>query len=194
VFGSLQSYLQSGGRLLRAYPGKHHVTLQDHGGAWWRHGSLNADRQWELDLTPGIAAGLRERAMREKRLTEPLLCPQCARILNGPKCPCGYTIDLRRKSRPVVQTDGTLKQMAGDIFKPRRLTQRKDAAQIWERMYYRARSEKWNATFAQAEAMFAAENNWGWPPKDLPLMPIDPKDFHRKVREVPRERLIPKCR
>ena len=32
IFGSLQSYVQSGGRLLRAFPGLESVTIQDHGG------------------------------------------------------------------------------------------------------------------------------------------------------------------
>ena len=59
-------------------------------------------------------------------------------------------------------------------------------------MYWRAQSDKWNATFSQAAAMYAQENNWGWPPRDLPLMPTDPLDWYRRVKDVPRERLTPK--
>src|SRR5262249_18752567 len=64
VFGSLQSYLQAGGRLLRAYPGLESVSLQDHGGNWWRHDSLNADREWRLEDTNTSVAGRREDRMR----------------------------------------------------------------------------------------------------------------------------------
>ncbi len=82
--------------------------------------------------------------------------------------------------------------MKGDPFQPRRITQRPDAAQIWERIYHRARSEKWDASWLQAEAMFAQENNWQWPPRNLPLMPADPQDWFRKVRDIAPENLIPK--
>jgi superfamily II DNA or RNA helicase len=67
VFGSLQSYLQSGGRLLRASASLEFITLQDHGGNWWRHGSLNADREWHLDDTCAGVAHLREDRLRHKR-------------------------------------------------------------------------------------------------------------------------------
>jgi superfamily II DNA or RNA helicase len=209
VFGSLQSYLQSGGRLLRACPGVQSVTVQDHGGNWHRHGSLNADRHWELGLTSGIIAGMREEGLRAKKcrrckakLTpgcascqscgasnepEPFLCPKCHRVLIGTKCPCGFIVDPGAKSRPVVHTDGSLTELTGDIYKPRRLTKRPDAAKVWERMYYRARNA--NMTFRQAEALFAYENHWGWPPRTLPLMPRDERDFYRKVGDVPAERL-----
>lgn len=189
VFGSLQSYLQAGGRLLRAFPGLDVVTIQDHGGNWHRHGSLNADREWKLDYTASMVSGLRAERFRQKLESEPIRCPQCSSILIRGKCACGFEAQAGHKSRPVVQEDGTLKEMRGDIYRPRRATQRPDAAEIWRKMYYRAKSKKWNATFNQAAAMFAQENNWGWPPRDLPLMPLDPIDWYRHVSEVPMERL-----
>jgi superfamily II DNA or RNA helicase len=193
AFGSLQSYLQSGGRLLRAHPGIQAVTVQDHGGNWWRHGSLNADREWHLDYTPEIVAGLRADRFRQRQETEPCRCPQCACILICGRCSgCGLEVKRHLRARPVVMADGTLKELRGDIYKPRRVTRRPDAAQVWEKMYWRARSEKWNATFNQAAVIFARENNWAWPPRDLPLMPTDPLDWYRLVKDVPRERLIAK--
>jgi len=217
VYGSLQSYLQSGGRVLRAYPGLEAVTVQDHGGNWWRHGSLNADREWQLDWSPSMYAGIRADRLRGKRckkcrarLTgpwcsacntinewEPALCPQCHRVITGRHCSCGWTSKGEQRSRPVVSTTGQLKLMVGDIFAPRRVTKRIDGPRVWERYYYRARSEKWDATFHQAEGLFAHENNrdYGWPDRNWPLMPIDPIDFPRKVRDVPVTRLIPmKCK
>jgi superfamily II DNA or RNA helicase len=92
VFGSLQSYLQSGGRMLRAHPSLDHVTIQDHGGNWHRHGSLNDDRQWRLEYTEGIIHGLREERLREKKEAEPFLCPACKKVLTRADCPCGFKV------------------------------------------------------------------------------------------------------
>jgi DNA repair protein RadD len=190
VFGSLQSYLQAGGRLLRAHPGVDHVTVQDHGGNWWRHGSLNADRDWELGSTSRIEAAIRAERLRTKKDREPCRCPRCGLILSVMKCVCGYEVEARKKTRPVIQANGEERILEGDAFRPRRLTTNPEAAKIWERMYYRAR--KSGMTFAQAEALFAVENNWGWPPRDLPFMPKNwLEGFKRRVADVSREELIP---
>ena len=63
-----------------------------------------------------------------------------------------------------------------------------DTQKLWDRTYYRARSQKWNATFRQAAAMFFRENHY-WPPKTLRLMPKDSGDWYRKVADVPYESL-----
>jgi superfamily II DNA or RNA helicase len=191
VFGSLQSYLQSCGRLLRAHPGLDYVVIQDHGGSWHRHDSVNVDREWRLDWTGPIASGLREDRLRHKAEREPVRCPQCDMILSVRICPnCGYEVKPGKRSRFVLQLDGTLKEMHGDIYRPHRISQAPDGPAKWKKMYYRARSQKWDATFRQAEAMFAVENNWDYPDRSWPFMPRDMIDFHRKVREVPMDRLI----
>lgn len=195
VFGSFGSYLQSGGRLLRAHPGLEHVTIQDHGGNWWRHGSLNEDRHWELDYTAELVASLREDSLRKKTAPEPFRCPGCGRIwLAGTRCNparggCGFELDLKHKSRPVVQADGSLKEMKGDIFRARRISQCPDGPKIWESMYWRSRQDKGRRTFRQAAALFAQENNWGWPDPSWPLMPTRDRDWSLLVEEVPLERL-----
>lgn len=192
VFGSLQSYLQAGGRLLRAYPGiVESVTLQDHGGNWWRHGSLNADRDWHLEDTSASVAARRADRLRAKKEPEPIRCPECGRILDpriSLHCPCGWEAKGGRKSRPVVGTDGKLVEMRGDIFQPRRIDQRPGAERDWERIYYRAKNA--NMTFSQAEALYAKEHDWGFPPRTLLLMPVEERDWYRKVRDVPYEKLI----
>lgn len=190
VFGSLQSYLQSGGRLLRAYPGCEGVTLQDHGGNWWRHGSLNADRLWELGQTNETLAAMRGDGFRNKKPgdePEPFRCPRCGMILARLTCTCGYDVRGGTRSRPVIQADGSAKEYEGDVFKTRRVSTKPNAAKIWERVYYRAKAS--NMTFRQAEALFAYENNWGYPPRDLPLMPLKDADWVRKVGDVKREEL-----
>lgn len=186
VFGSLQSYLQSGGRLLRAASGKTGAIVQDHGGAWWRHGSLNADREWNLTFNAQMVAGLREDRIRAQRSKEPSRCPRCAMILMGLTCSCGFVIDIRRKSRPVIQADGSLREHFGDIFKPMRVKTRSDTEKLWERMYWRARNS--GMTFRQALGLFARENYYH-PPRNLPLMPFSELDFYARVQDVPRDRL-----
>jgi superfamily II DNA or RNA helicase len=193
IFGSLQSYLQAGGRLLRNFPGLDHVTLQDHGGNWWRHGSLNADREWRLTDTAALVAGLREDQLRAKKAKEPGRCPKCAAIIFGPHCRCGWEANVWARSRPVVQIDGTLKEMTGDIFRPRRLCKRSDGPAIWERMYWRSRTARGRRTFRAAAAFFAQENQGSWPDPHWPLMPVEDRDWFLLVEDVPVQRLTPRA-
>lgn len=199
VPGSPKTYLQTGGRGLRACPetGKTGCVIQDHGGCWWRHGSLNADRTWTLGQTSREAAALkldRDRNPQPGDAPQAAVCPQCKAILRSWKCRCGYEIPRgSTRSRPVVELDGTLSEMRGDpVKRHRHMKDEEKAAKLWERMWHRARSEKWNATFFQAEAMFAQENNFSYPPRGIPLMPMNQEDMHRKVRDVPMEKLVPK--
>ena len=106
----------------------------------------------------------------------------------GKQCPaCGHI--AHAKSRMVVQIDGTLKQVSGDIIKPHRIKMLPDTQRLWQTMYHRAKSKKWNATFRQAEAFFFYENHY-YPPRDLPLMPKESGDWWRKVADVPQNNLI----
>ncbi len=186
VFGSLQSYLQSGGRLLRAYLGLPSVTIQDHGGNWHRHGSLNVDRVWNIEFTEGMIHGMREERLRKKEESEPFLCPRCKKVLMAPRCPCGFTVT--RHSRPVVQSDGTIKEYDGDIYKAHRVLMKPNTLKLWEQCYYRAKQSKNNMTFRQARGLFMYENHY-YPPADLPLMPTNQVDWFRSVKDVPREAL-----
>jgi len=189
VFGTLQSYLQSGGRLLRAYRGKEFVTVQDHGGNWHRHGSLNADRHWQLGDTDAIVQGLRLEALRNKQKTgeaEPMRCPQCARILMTSKCSCGFAVGLR--TRPVFQEDGKLREMTGEIFKRRQTKTLPNTQEIWTRTYHRAKNSRKGMTFNQARGLFFYENHY-WPPEHMPFMPTKERDWFRKVADVPRSDL-----
>ena len=190
IFGALTSYIQSGGRGMRAYAGKDKVTIQDHGGNWYRHGSLNSDREWMLDKTDYIVGELREQRMREKKEQEPICCPKCHAVrAGGVVCKsCGHS--HQGKVRIVVQKDGTLREVKGDIFKPRPLCKRPDGEKIWERMYWRSKTERGDRTFHAAAALFAMENNWQWPDPKWSFMPKDDIDRYMLVSEVPMERLI----
>lgn len=191
VFGSLASFLQSGGRLLRSHPSLDHVLLQDHGGNYHRHGSLNADREWQIGDTSHVLTSMRQDRMREKKQDEPIVCPKCGYVrLRGPKClQCGHACE--RKSRVVVQANGDLKEIEGEIYKPRRIKQEPDTEQIWTQCYMRAKNSKNGMTFRQAEGLFFYENHY-YPPRDLPFMPTHDADWFRKVKDVPASDLVRK--
>lgn len=189
VFGSLTSYIQAGGRLLRAHPSMDHVVIQDHGGNWWRHGSLNANREWSLDDNDRTVAGTREDRIREKKEREPIVCPQCHAVRQaGDTCwQCGHKHQTR--SRIVLQKDGSLREMKGDIFRQRRrLSKSESIMQEWcGRVKAVQRSQKptvKDATFAQLEVWFARDHNWQYPPRDLPMMPVRESDWFRPISQV----------
>jgi DNA repair protein RadD len=205
VFGSLQSYLQSGGRLLRSCVpvGKTRVVVQDHGGNWWRHGSLNADRQWLLSDTSRIHAGLRADSMTggdgeppPPVPPEPFLCKECNAVLVlrtimrdwMATCPrCGHQMDFRRRARPVIQADGSLVEHQGPIWQRRRVEERPNTAALWKGYYFRAKNS--TMTFNQAAGLFFHEHGY-YPPRHLPLMPRTAYDWYLSVKSVPYSRLV----
>lgn len=155
--------------------------LQDHGGNYHRHGSLNADREWSLALTNSIAVGMRQERLRAKKDAEPIVCPSCGKVRMGGLCSCGHRCE--RKSRVVVQHDGTLKEKEGDIYKPRRIKVTPDTEKLWMNAYYRAKNSRNGMTFNQAYGMFFMDHHY-YPPKDMPFMPKSDLDWFRKVRDV----------
>jgi superfamily II DNA or RNA helicase len=189
MFSSVQSYIQSVGRLMRATEGKDRCLIQDHGGNWWRWGSPNEDRAWTIHDTPSSAFGLRAERLRKSPDAEPYRCPRCGRIWGrGSRCNpaiggCGFEFDRRLRSRPVVGTDGTLRELTGNVFKPRAILRTFDAVDRWRKMYYRSRNK--GRSFNAAAALFAYENNWQWPDRSWPLMPLNEHDWFRKVGDVP---------
>lgn len=186
IFGSIQSYLQSVGRGLRASPstGKTRCIIQDHGGNWWRHGSANANQEWELGMTEAIKQGMRQERLRGKKEREPLCCPKCKSVILTSKCACGFTIET--KSRPVIQEDGTLTDVGGDIFTPRPTKMMANTESKWKEHYFRGRNG--NKTFRQVREQFRHDNGY-YPPENIPLMPKNERDWFRKVKDVPRSDL-----
>ena len=194
IFGSLTSYLQAGGRLLRAHESHDRVIVQDHGGNWWRHGSLNADREWDLRWDDRIVGNARLAKICEKKEQEPIHCPKCHAIrLHGKAChACGYAHEGR--TRPVLQADGSLREMKNDVFRERRtLTPTEQVERDWVARVRAVRNSRkptvQRMTFAQLEVSFARDNNWKYPPRCLPQMPKCETDWFRCVRDVSQHEL-----
>jgi len=187
IFGGLQSFLQAGGRGMRAYLGKARCCVQDHGGNWHRHGSLNADRDWQLGDSNYVLSEMRDDALREHTIPDPIRCPKCGLVrVRGPVCfGCGYR--HARGSRMVVELDGRLQKVEGYILRKKSRQKRHDTEHIWKQCYYRCR--KAEKTFRQAEGLFVHENGY-WPPRTLPLMPRDAYDWFREIQAVPAEALL----
>lgn len=185
AFGSITSYVQSVGRLLRAHPGMKEVTLQDHGGNYRRHGSPNADRIWLLGKTANDYAEERQQQLREKKESEGIICPKCGSIrLRGPECvTCGHRSEVH--GRYVVEESGRLRFVKGDVYEPIKVVQRDDTEVKWAGLYWSAKnSKKSNLTFGQLYGIFIKDNHY-YPPKNLPWMPKNQVDWHCRVKDLP---------
>lgn len=182
-FGALSNFLQSGGRLLRAYPGLDRVTLQCHGGSWHAFGSLNADRTWTLgDTDKSIAKQVKQNRERGEGDREPIRCPKCAGIrMSGAKCPfCGH--QHKRSVRMVIQKDGELTRKVGNVTKKRKLVSADQ--KLWDQCYYAARNGRAGKTFNQAAAMFRRKT-YRDPPGTLDRVPpLGHVDWDRTVKAV----------
>lgn len=183
VFGSLLSYLQAVGRLLRRSDGKTVATISDHGGNWWRHGSPNSDRVWDLRYTDKTLCGIRQKRLREGKDPEPARCPQCNLILVGTRCSCGFERKKgQRLPRPVVQSDGSMRMIEGPLFRQRQVRLMDNTERLWEKTYFRARNS--GMTFHQAMGLFVHENHYE-PPQSVLLMPKHEMHWFVPVKEVP---------
>jgi superfamily II DNA or RNA helicase len=188
---SVTSYIQIVGRLLRNHPSMDKVILQDHGGNWHRHPSPNDSIEWTLDSTDRKIHLAHRDKYREKEEPEPLPCPECKLItmrINGRCQNCGHQITAR--TRTVIQTSGKEKLLEGKIYpKPHRI-KKLDTASVWkDDYYYRGKNSRNGMTFAQLEGLFVKEQGY-WPSREIPLMPRDSIDFHRRVKDVEGHELI----
>lgn len=185
-FASLTAYLQAGGRVLRAHPSHDKVTVCDHGGNWWRHGSLNADREWDITKTDAQMVAERAERMRRQKaddIPEPIVCERCGAIrTHGPQCrSCGHM--SKRSVRQIIQADGRLKPVRGDVFKPRKVSTDPAEIKAWKACYFRCKNS--GRTFNQAAALFARENGGRYPDPSWPYMPKDPAAKFQKIKDVP---------
>lgn len=82
-------YLQMGGRVLRAAPGKECAYMLDHAGCSLTHRLVTSDRHWVLEVAT------KDKRKKKKSAEKPIVtnqCPKCFLVHEpGPVCPdCGY--------------------------------------------------------------------------------------------------------
>lgn len=134
VMGATTSALQSVGRLQRYWPAYNTKIMQDHGGFYWRHGSPNNDRVWNLGDTNKSHAASRVEKLMAGEEPEGKCCPKCGRWrLSGPVCDgCGHAHDV--SVRRVRSIKGKLKKMVGEVY--RKPTNKSQCQQIWTSALY----------------------------------------------------------
>ena len=179
-FGSITSYAQSVGRILRAHPSLDHKILQDHGSNVHRHGSPNEDRVWDMGKTATEVAQERKERMKENPDEQAIVCPECHTIrTGGPQCPsCGF--QHKNSVRRVIQLDGTLREL-NEV--PGQTAKRKevDGEQLWERLFYIGKAKKW--TFKKAAGIYRSKMG-EWPAWGHRLTPKNKADWQKPISDV----------
>lgn len=184
--GSLASYLQTVGRVLRRSPETpDEVIVTDHGGCFHRHGSPNMDRPWGVlwDLPEHEASSYYLNAIKEGKIDEPIRCPSCGgERPKGPKCPhCGHMHE--KSKREVIMESGELREVTGKMIHRRRRVLRHDTEKLWARMYFGWKRKGIKKSFKQMEAFFFHEHGYH-PPRSIPFMPKAESDMHKRICDV----------
>lgn len=190
--GSIQSFLQTVGRGLRSSPDasyhKDHCLVTDHGGNYWRHGSPNHDRDWNLlwNMSTSVASKMHEDMIRNGEKTEPIRCPRCKmERVGGIKCPnsaCGF--EHPKSQREVIMDDGAIVTKDGDLVVKKRKLVRADTQRHWDDMYFGYKRKGLKKSFSQMEAFFVQQHGY-WPDRVLNNMPLEPANWYRHVKDVP---------
>ena len=162
AFGTEEGWVQAGGRGLRQCDGKDKVVIADHGGNWWRWGSLNIDRQWELTDTHQTRLAKRRKQIESGEEHQPSACPRCGFLMQWKEShtclKCGF--QFKRGMRVVLQTDGKLKKMAGTPLK--RKSQTSEAQKAWNNLFFQFKNTKTSKlhSFRQLRAIFENESGY----------------------------------
>lgn len=183
--GGLSNYLQIVGRLKRSAPGKTSYTLQDHSGAWWRHGSPDEDRIWSLDDTDASLAKKKKKNQQAGEEKQPIRCPECGGVRSsGAECPwCGHKHKMSVRMVRTVQ--GDLVRVMGNAVKVNRKDTEFDSDEkAWKSCLFKAARAKKSMTFNQALTLFK-RLRFRDPPEGLRNMPEKGSlDWDRRVADV----------
>lgn len=187
--GSLASYIQTVGRVLRYSPETpDHVLVTDHGGNYLRHGSPNHDRDWKSwwTLPEHAISEMHTNSIRDGKTTEPIRCPGCeGERTGGHTCPhCGFQHE--KSKRHVLMEDGRMVEKDGRLIPPRRIKREPDTAELWAKMFWGFRKKKVTQSFEQMYGYFAHVNHYH-PPRDLAYMPKEQGGWYSHVYKLPFE-------
>ncbi len=183
-FGSITSYLQAGGRVIRNHPSLKMVKVLDHGGNWWRHGSLNEDRSWHLDMSNSTIAAMRNEEVQEGERDKQQVCHQCGGIRGSElKCPwCGHEVGRVDFRRPVRMSNGKLIAMEPTQWRKRKMMEPTEKAKKeWSGKVKGNLKNRPDATMAQLYADFARTHDWKYPDRKWPMMCKRLVDFYLPI-------------
>lgn len=208
--GSYRSFLQMVGRGLRIHISKDKCLVIDFGGAWWRHGSVNVNVDWESVYDCADPDTLSKNRIAEQREHgEPMgrVCANCGMVHKYGRlvvCKyCGHKLHLGKPSRPILQADGTLTQVSGEPIQQWKIRNTPECQKMWDGLYWNAvKKHGGDVTFNELYSRFAYKTavNAGtkqrpafwhsyYPPRDLPKMPKNKNSWHRRVGDVSRDEL-----
>lgn len=187
--GSLSSYIQTVGRVLRySKYTPDEVIVLDHGGNYLRHGSPNVDRDWrELwDMPVALANKKNEDDIAEGNKPEPIRCPECGGERPvGITCPhCGFKHE--RSKRIIIMEDGRLIEKEGHAIPRKRIKQKPDTQSLWSGMFFGWRKKQVKRTFRQMRGYFIHKYGYA-PPETLDHMPTTHEGWRSHVYAVPSE-------
>lgn len=178
--GSLKSFIQTVGRVLRySKQTPDSVLLTDHGGNCYRHGSPNADRDWEQLFRMTEEEVYKEQKKKEadaKLEDTPIICPKCKQLrAGGAKCPnpphgCGHECESRQ--RFIIQSDGQLKPVSDKQITKKPAKPRDSCQAAWDNLYWSQKKGGGNLTFSQLRHLFMRQKGF-YPPDTLLNMPKD---------------------
>lgn len=187
--GSLASYIQTVGRVLRYSPETpEEVIVTDHGGNYWRHGSPNADRPWDAwwEMPEGAVSNWNHNQIRDGKAREAIRCPKCGQERTGGiKCPNPKCEFVHPKSqREVIMEDGTLVPHNGKLLRKRHVEVRSNTESLWSQLYWAWKRKGVAKSFSQMYGYFYQQYGYQ-PPRDLAFMPVRDQDWYgRHVHEV----------
>lgn len=205
--GSLKSWLQTCGRVIRKSPQTpDYVLITDHGGSWYEHDSPNLDRNWHELYHMSEGDIRKEQKKKNKEAADKgedaICCPKCGTVLRKGKCPpapmgCGEPLAVTNpnRMRRVIQADGKLIEVEnitrlGSEPKERKKSTKTQEQIRWDKLFWAARRSNSNRpmNFNQLVGLYKKTHHQA-PPMDLMNMPLDPRDFERKVRVIPTDSL-----
>jgi DNA repair protein RadD len=190
--GSVSTYLQSTGRVLRYYKDYDHVVYQDHGGNLDRHGLPNVERNWSIDCTNSSIhqEEVKERQKKKGDDAEPICCPRCSAYrLHGPQChSCGYMHD--KSVRMVRQLDGTLVKKTGRVV-PHKAPKVETDQSRWDGLFWAGKNSKKEhpPTFAQMSHIFKKKYGYELPSNLRNIPPKNSLAWSRAIKYVKRREL-----
>lgn len=191
--GSIKTYLQSTGRVIRYSPETpDRVLITDHGGSCARFGGgPNRDRNWEeYYYLNEVELDRKLQSEKEKNPSlDPIICPHC-HTMRSPKLPCcppppiGCGKESVGRLKKIIDLKGQLRIVDEDIAKPATAKKPKDDQKRWDQLFWASRNSKGRGcTFDQISALFRRQYGYS-PPRNLDRMPVDETGWKRKVRDV----------
>ena len=162
VAGAISTYIQICGRVLRSHPGKNVAVVQDHTGAWHRHGPPDADRQWHLGWDDKAHSQGRKAALEAGKESEGVRCPKCGHVRDhGPQCPqCGHK--HVKSVRHVRTKEGELVRMVGPVVKKKKPPTERE---LWTRELFAGRHS--NRSIRSCVNQFRRRNGRNPDPKEI---------------------------